>query len=182
MLPVVHAGQLFGKVDGEGVTEAVEEGVGDPVAVLEGVGDPVAVLEGVAKNAVEDGDCDGVLLGVTLGVGVHDVSAVAPPRHAEGQAHSEQNATAPQENVPTGHLLQLEAPSPLKVPAGQLEQTGAPAALLKVPATQGTQVPMVAAPRAVLLVPAGQAVHCVWPGAAYVPAGQVRHEDPELGL
>ena len=151
-------------------------------AVQEGVGDPVAVLEGVAKDAVEDCDCNGVLLRVALVVGVHEVSEVAPPRHAEGQKHSEHDATAPVENVPAGHLLQLEAPSPLKVPAGQLEHSVAPAALLKLPAAQGAQVAMEAAPRAVLLLPAGQAVHCVWPGAANVPAGQVRHEDPELGL
>jgi hypothetical protein len=84
----------------------------------------VGELEGVA---LEVGELDGVALSVVLRVGVvvrvalgeQDASAVAPPRHDEGQPQAEQDNALPVEKVPAGQGAHAEAPALENVPAGQ---------------------------------------------------------------
>ena len=97
----VALGELDGVTLGVTVVLRVRVGVGVGVAVPLGV----PVLLGVAL-----GELDGVTLGVTVVlrvrvtvvVGEHDTSAVAPPRHDEGQPQAEQDDAPPVEKVPAG--------------------------------------------------------------------------------
>jgi hypothetical protein len=91
-----------------------------PGAQVSGEALGLGVLLGVAE-------LDGVTLGVgeldcvTLGVGVGEqgASAVAPPRHDEGQPQAEQDGAPPVEKDPAGQGAHAEAPALEKAPAGQ---------------------------------------------------------------